>query len=63
MKKFRAVASAFLMWTLIASSCSGGPEPPAATTTTTTVVDPSVVLEDHSITFTPEEDSFSFEII
>ena len=57
----RALA-ALLAGALIMSSCSGGSEqPPVPETTTTTTVETGVPLEDHSITFEPEEDSFSFE--
>ena len=53
----RALAT-LLAGALLATSCAGEGPP-----TTTTSIPPkaSVLLEDHAITFIPEEDSFSFE--
>jgi len=58
----RALAT-LLAGALLATSCAGGGPPPTTTTTTTTSDLPtaSVPLEDHALTFVPEEDSFSFE--
>jgi len=55
----RRALAAFLAGALVMSSCSGDKQSPTQETTTT--VETSVPLEDHSITFVPEEDSFSFE--
>ena len=57
----RALA-AFVVGALLATSCAGGGAPPTTITTTTSdLPTPSVPLEDHALTFVPEEDSFSFE--
>lgn len=54
--------AAFVVGVLLATSCAGGGPPPTTITTTTSdLPTPSVPLEDHAITFVPEEDSFSFE--
>ena len=58
----RRALAAFVVGVLLATSCAGGGPPPTTITTTTSdLPTPSVPLEDHAITFVPEEDSFSFE--
>jgi len=52
--------AALLIWGLLATSCSGGDTSPTPESTTTTAT-LGIPLEDHAITFTPEEDSFAFE--
>ena len=56
----RALAT-LLAGVLLATSCAGVGPPPTTTTTTSIPPKSSVLLEDHALTFVPEEDSFSFE--
>ena len=56
----RALAT-LLAGALLATSCAGGGPPPTTTTTTSIPPKSSVLLEDHALSFVPEEDSFSFE--